>query len=368
MIKQIPKEVLDVYKKIEDNGFKVYLVGGSVRGLLEKKEVKDWDMATNAKPEEILKLFPNAFYDNKFGTVGIPIEIDNKPQVLEVTTFRTEKGYEDRRHPKEVLWGKTIEEDLSRRDFTINAIALKLSTLNSQLSTSVIDPFGGEKDLKNKIVKAVGEPSKRFKEDALRLIRGVRLATQLSFKIEEKTWQDLVENAVLIQEISWERIRGELLKILGSGNPYEGLLLLKESGLLKFIIPELLEGIDVSQVRPGRHHFTDVFTHNLLSLKFTPSKDPIVRFATLLHDVAKPRVAGKDEEGLVTFYNHEVVGAKLAAEIADRLRFSKKERQKVYTLIRWHMFSVDEHITDSAVRRFIRRVGLENVKDKRLCV
>lgn len=366
MLELIPEEILKIYKKFKAEGFEVYLVGGCVRGLLSKQKVEDWDFTTNAAPEQILKVFPNGFYDNKFGTVGIPLKKKDLPagrQVVEVTTYRTEQGYSDRRHPTKVSWGKTIEEDLARRDFTINAIALELITHNSKLITKVIDPYKGQEDLKKKIVRAVGDPAKRFKEDALRLLRGVRIATQLQFKIDEKTWTELKKDASLLSEISNERIRDELMKILGSEHPYEGIVLLKEAELLAFILPELLEGIGVEQARPGRHHTEDVFTHNILSLKFCPSKDPIVRFATLIHDIGKPKVAGKDSQGHVIFHNHEIVGAKIAWEICERLKFSRKERERVVNLIRWHMFTVDEKITDAAVRRFIRRVGIENVKD-----
>lgn len=360
MIDRISREIIDIFKKFEGQGHATYLVGGCVRDLLMEKTPGDWDFATSATPEEILKLFPNGFYDNKFGTVGIP---DEKLGVIEITTYRTEHGYVDRRRPKEVRWGKTIEEDLARRDFTINAIALKIEARPQGSTHEIVDPFGGREDIKNKLIRAVGNPNERFKEDALRLMRAIRFATQLSFTIEEKTWTAIANDAKLITEISAERVRDELLKILSSDYPYDGVILLRNARLLDHILPELLEGIDVSQVRPGRHHTTDVFTHNLLSLKFCPSKDPVVRFATLIHDIAKPRVVGKDEEGLVIFHNHEIVGAKMAREICDRLRFSKKDREKVVMLIRWHMYTVDEKITDAAVRRFIRRVGVENIRD-----
>lgn len=355
----IPEQVLNAYKKIEENRFEVYFVGGSVRDLILKRNIKDWDLTTNAKPEDILKIFKEGFYDNKFGTVGVPIEINNNKTVLEITTYRTEREYKDQRHPEVIEWGKSIEEDLSRRDFTINAIAFKLKDGQKE----IIDPFDGRKDIEKKIIKAVGDPKKRFKEDALRLIRAVRLATQLSFTIEDNTWKEIIADSLLITKISWERIRDELMRILASDFPYEGILLLKNANLLQFIIPELLEGAGVSQARPGRHHTTDVFTHNLLSLKFCSSKDPIVRFASLVHDIGKPRSLARDENGLVTFYNHEIISSRMAREICDRLRFSKKERDRVVNLIRWHMFTIDEKITDAAVRRFLRRVGVENVKD-----
>ncbi|HSX40418.1 MAG TPA: HD domain-containing protein [Candidatus Saccharimonadales bacterium] len=359
----IPAYVEKVYQTLQEAGFEVYLVGGCVRDLLLKRKTKDWDLTTDATPQEILKLFSNGFYDNDFGTVGIPIEDDQTKSVVEVTTFRSESEYKDKRHPESVTWGKTIEEDLQRRDFTINAMALKLKTENRKQKTDIIDPYNGQADLESKLIRAVGDANQRFKEDALRLLRAVRFATQLSFIIEEKTWSAITQDAKLLSHISGERVRIELLRMLASDHPYEGIMMLKNAGLLEIILPELLEGVDISQVRPGRHHTTDVFTHNVMSLKFCTSNDPVVRFATLLHDAGKPKVAGKDEQGLVTFYNHEIVGAKIAKDICDRLHFSKKDREKVVTLIRWHMFSVNENLSDAGIRRFIRRIGVENVKD-----
>ncbi|MBI4089588.1 MAG: CCA tRNA nucleotidyltransferase [Candidatus Levybacteria bacterium] len=374
MSKLIPEEILNIYRKIQRAGLEVYLVGGCVRNMLLKKPVKDWDMTTNATPEDLLKIFPQAFYDNKFGTVGIPIQTEGQKEVLEITTFRKEVGFSDKRRPDKVIWGKSIEEDLARRDFTINAIALKVTgdtqheTRSSNLSrvtchVSLIDPYNGQQDIKDKLICAVGNPKERFKEDALRLLRAVRIATEFLFKIEENTWKEIVSDAFLIKEVSGERIRTELLRIIASEHVYEGVMLLKQANLLNHILPELVEGIGVSQKRPGRHHIDDVFTHNILSLKFCPSKDPVIRFAALLHDVGKPKVKSYDEKGLVIFYNHEVAGAKIAREICDRLKFSRKERDKIVNLIRWHMFSVDEKLSDAGIRRFIRRIGVENVKD-----
>ena len=351
----IPKEIKQVYSKVHDAGFEVYFVGGCVRNMLMNIPVKDWDLTTNATPEQIVKLFPDSFYDNQFGTVGLPTKSNG---VVEITTFRTENGYSDRRHPEIVGWGKTIDEDLSRRDFTMNAIAMKIDG-----KQTLTDPFGGQTDIKNKLIRTVGNPKERFKEDALRLLRAVRFATILDFDIEKETGKEIVNDSDLIKHISGERVRDELIKILSSDDPYKGIMLLKSTGLLKEILPELLEGEDLSQVRPGRHHTTDVFTHNLLALKFCPSTDPIVRFAALLHDVGKPAVAGEDAQGLVTFYNHEVAGAKIAYEITKRLHFSKKETDRIVNLIRWHMFGVNEDQTDSAIRRFIRKIGVENVND-----
>lgn len=358
---KIDSDVLQIYKRLEGSGFEVFFVGGCVRNMLLDKKPKDWDLTTNATPEQLQAVFPDSFYDNAFGTVGIPLpetqDLEH-PGVVEVTTYRTESSYVNHRKPEYVSWGKTIHEDLERRDFTINAMALKIDS-----ASKIIDPFDGQKDLVNKIVKAVGNPNERFKEDALRLMRAVRFASQLSFSIEQETMKAIVADAHLIKHVSGERIRDELLKILASDHAYEGIMLLDATGILELILPELITGKGVSQERPGRHHTTDVFTHNVLSLKHTTSTDPIVRLATLLHDVGKPTVRSEDENGLVIFYNHEVAGARIAKEICERLRLSKKQKEKVITLIRWHMFTVDEHITDSAIRRFIRRVGVDNVKD-----
>lgn len=359
IMQKLPREVENIYKKLKKNDFKMYLVGGAVRDIILGKPITDWDFATDATPDQIVELFPNAFYDNSFGTVGIPFEQNEKQEIIEVTTFRSESEYKDNRHPEKIEWGKTIEEDLKRRDFTINAIAIELG----EFAEKVIDPYDGKKDSDLKVIRAVGDPSARFKEDALRILRAIRFEAQLGFKIDDQTWQALIETKSLISSISWERIRDELLKILVTERAYEGIKRLDEAGILEIILPELIKGKGVSQVRPGRHHTEDVFTHNLLSLKYTPSTDPVVKLATLIHDVGKPDVASKDKDGFVIFYNHEVRGAQLAYEIAERLRLSKKQREKIVTLIRWHMFTVDENATDSAVRRFIRKVGLENVND-----
>ncbi|HRN96237.1 MAG TPA: CCA tRNA nucleotidyltransferase [Candidatus Levybacteria bacterium] len=362
MKQKIAQKVIDVSKKLTENNYSVHLVGGCVRNMIMNIPVTDWDMATNATPEQIQNVFPDSYYENTYGTVKIPMT-DEKKEFIEVTTYRQDSEYFDNRHPSSVIWGNSIEDDLSRRDFTVNAIAMKLSMLNSQISTSLVDPHNGREDIKSKVLKAVGDPNQRFQEDALRLMRAIRFASQLSFTIEDNTWEAIKKYNSLIEKVSWERIRDELLKILACDQPEKGILMLDEAGLLQYILPELLKGKGISQERPGRHHVHDVFTHNILALKHTPATDPIVRLATLIHDVGKPDVATKDDRGLIIFHNHEVKGAQIAKIIAERLKLSKKQKDKIFTLVRWHMFSVDETVTDHAVRKFLRRVGVENVSD-----
>jgi len=353
---KLPQEVMAVLDTLGKKEFEAYLVGGPVRDLIMGRNTNNWDFTTNASPEEILKIFPDSYYDNKFGTVGIP---QASGLVFEITTFRSEKGYSDHRHPDKVCWGKTLEEDLSRRDFTINAIALRYA----QGKPVIIDPYNGKNDINLKIIRTVGDSNNRFTEDALRLIRAVRIATELGFLIEEKTHLAIKKNASLINQISAERVRDELLKILATNYSADGILLLRSSGLLAQILPELEICFGVAQQSPKRHHIYDVGTHLVMSLKNCKSKDPIVRLATLLHDIGKPKVTQKQEDEVITFYNHEIVGTKIVRNIADRLRFSKKDRDKLIVLVRWHQFSVDERQTDKAIRRFIRRVGKENLNN-----
>lgn len=363
----LPKNVQIIIDTLQSASFEAYAIGGSVRDLLMGRNTKGWDFTTNAVPEEILKLFPDSFYDNQFGTVGVKIykssndKSTNKQNeekvedIYEITTFRSEIGYSDHRHPDKISWGKTIEEDLARRDFTINAIAFDGKT--------IIDPHKGQDDIEKKLIRAVGDPAIRFAEDSLRMMRAVRIAAELGFFIEEQTLSAIQKNTKLLSEISRERIHDELLRLLSAQYCADGILLLKNSGLLHEILPELEAAFAVEQKSPMRHHIYDVGTHSVMAMKCCPSTDPVVRLATLLHDIGKVQTYHKDETGLITFYNHEVVSTKLARHIADRLRLSKKDTEKLLTLIRWHQFSVDERQTDSALRRFVRRVGKENLDD-----
>lgn len=351
-----PSTIRKIARTFNQHGFEIYLVGGAVRDTLLKREVKDWDFATNASPKQMKKLFPkNSFYNNKFGTVGV---VFNK-QVYEITTFRKESHYSDKRHPEKIIWGKSIEDDLSRRDFTINAIAIELDYKDGKANQRIIDPFKGREAIKKKLIIAVGDPKERFSEDALRMIRAIRIASQIGFVIEERTFESIAKNAQLIENISWERIREEFFQILVSPNPDQGITFLLNANLLKYILPEIISGREVEQ---AKHHVDNVWTHSLKSLKNTPSNDPIVKLAALIHDVGKPAAAkGEGEER--TFFNHEIIGAKIAHQIGQRLKLSKKDLVRLRKLVRWHQFSVDEKQTDKALKRFIRHIGKENLDD-----
>lgn len=348
----LPDEVTNLINKFSDARFQLYIVGGAVRDLILERAVNDWDFTIDATPEQILEVIPEGFYNNKFGTVGISSDLG----VLEVTTMRKEGEYEDFRHPEKIEWTKNIEEDLARRDFTINALAL-------DSEQNIVDPFNGQADLENKLIKAVGDPTQRFKEDALRLVRAIRIATQLKFKIEEKTYQAIKKNSGLIKNIANERIRDELFKLLVSDNASTGIKHLRETGLLQIILPELERCFGIQQEGPKHDREYDIGAHSLSTLDNTPSTDPIVRLAALLHDIGKPDTVEMHPDGNVTFYNHEIVGSRIAADIARRFNLSKKQSEKIFKLVRFHMFTLDENQTDSAIRRFIKNIGLENVDD-----
>ncbi|KKQ43856.1 MAG: PolyA polymerase [Parcubacteria group bacterium GW2011_GWE2_37_8] len=367
---QIPQEVLKILNAFKAANFEAYIVGGCVRDILLGREPKDWDVVTNAEPGEIQNIFPNNFYENQFGTVGIITGSQTENlKVVEATTYRIDGQYSDMRHPDEVKFAKTIKEDLARRDFTVNSMALSLV---EGMAPEFIDLFGGQEDLKNKIIKAVGEPEKRFQEDALRMMRAMRFLAQFSipegtdkngdWKIEEKTAKAIEKNKKLIEAISKERIRDEFLKIIDSSNPCYGIEIMRRLGLLKYVLPELESAYGVGQ---NKHHIYDVYEHSIKSLAFAVKKkySQDVKIAALLHDIGKPDT--KHGEGSSsTFYNHEVVGAKIAERILNRLKFSKKQIEKLVILVRYHLFyyNVDE-VTESSVRRLVRKVGPENMNE-----
>ncbi len=354
----IPQIVLQAAKTLKDAGFEAYLVGGCVRDLMLHMKPKDWDITTNAKPEEIVKLFPKTVYENKFGTVAVINEktTDEALKIIEITPYRLEAKYSDKRHPDEVRFTSNIEDDLKRRDFTVNAMTI------DPVSCETIDLFHGKQDLKKKIIQAVGEPEKRFNEDALRILRAIRLATELDFQVSYETQQVIKKQGKLLEMISKERIRDEFVKILMSEKPGKGIEMTRELNVLKYVAPELEEGVGIEQ---NKAHKYTVWEHNLRSLEHSAAKNwPLeIRLSALLHDVGKPATRRwNDEKKDWTFYGHEVVGAKMTVKVLSRLKFSKKTIDLVAKLVRWHLFfSETETITLSAVRRTVRNVGPENI-------
>lgn len=355
---EIPKEVKNISLVLSHAGFENFLVGGCVRDLVIGRIPKDWDIATRAQPEEIIRLFPKTFYENEYGTVGVVNEntTDERLRTVEVTPYRLESGYSDFRRPDEVSWGKTIQEDLARRDFSMNALAYSIET------GELLDPFGGQKDIEKKLIRTVGLPEERFGEDALRMLRALRLASELNFAIEHETQEAIAKYAELLEHISRERIRDEFTKIILSDTPALALDFAARLGLLKYISPEFEKGIGVEQ---NQAHAYTVWEHLLRTLNHAAKKNfpPHVRLAAFIHDVAKPHTrAWKNNQW--TFYGHEVVGARLAKTILENLRFPKDIIEKTVKLVRWHMFFSDtEKITPSAVRRIVRNVGVDLIWD-----
>lgn len=433
---RLPFEVLSVLRTLHQGGFEAFLVGGAVRDLILQTSnhenttlITDYDFTTNARPAEIQALFPENFYENTFGTVSVthenllqmltkhhyqipvstlatryehtlqharptlidlsqasklhssliqPTKTNNpstQPKPFEITTYRSDGTYDDHRRPNSVSWGKTIEDDLDRRDFTINAIALRIKpdaverffdqkVFPSEITLEpsqyeCIDPHQGIADLARGEIKAVGDPNIRFREDSLRMLRAVRFSAQLGMRIVPHTLSAIKEHAALLSHVSWERIQVEFLKILTSPLPRQGIEFLDQTSLLEYIMPELLEG---KGVRQGGHHTTDVWEHSLEALAQCPSSDPIVRLATLLHDIGKPRTQNTSD-GKITFYNHEIVGSRMAVKIAQRLKLSKNDTDRIFILVRHHMFYYQPHNTDASIRRFMRKVGLDNIDD-----
>lgn len=365
-LEKIPDNVLCLVDKFHEAGFEAYIVGGCVRDLFCGNSPADWDLATDARPEETSALFPDSYSDNKFGTVTVRMGQPGSSDYLEieVTPYRTESKYTDKRHPDKVEWADNINDDLSRRDFTVNAIALQYIKEGGDYKAEVIDLFGGRSDIKNKVIKAVRDPNERFLEDALRMMRAARFAVTLGkgWSIEPATEIAICNNAKWLKEVSGERIRDEFLKIIMSPRAAEGVDLLRGLGLLPYIMPELLEGYEVSQ---NKHHIFDCYTHSVKALEFAAKKDfgMAVRMASLLHDIGKPR-AKSGEGPNATFYNHEMIGAKIAKKILERMRFPNKDAGKIVHLVRYHLFyyNVGE-VGEASVRRLVRNVGKENLEE-----
>jgi putative nucleotidyltransferase with HDIG domain len=356
---KIPLYVTHVTSTLEKAGFEAFIVGGCVRDLLIERSPKDWDITTDAKPEEIIPLFEKTVYENTFGTVAVIDEtnVSGETRKIEVTPYRIEAKYSDFRHPDQVKYSDNIGDDLKRRDFTMNALAYNIS------KGQIIDLYKGQEDIRDRVVRAVGQANDRFNEDALRMLRAIRFSTQLGFAVDYDTMQAISDNSNLIKNISNERIHDEFVKIIESNNPSIGIGMLSKLGLLKYIIPELEEGIGCDQ---GGAHIYDVFEHCLQALEHAASKgfSREIRLSALFHDIGKPRARRPGDKKAYTFYGHEVVGARMVKTIMERLKFPKRETDFVVSMVRNHMFFSDtEQITLSAVRRMVAKVGKENIWD-----
>mgnify|MGYP000425995953 CR=1 FL=1 len=356
----IPEAVSRATKELEKAGFEAWIVGGCVRDLLIGKKPNDWDITTRATPEDIQKVFPHTYYTNEFGTVGVVNEEegDETLKVIEITPYRLEGKYSDARRPDSVLFSQKIEDDLKRRDFTINALAYSPS------ATKLLDLYDGIKDIKDTTLRAVGEPDERFAEDALRILRAIRLAAELDFKIDPATRDAMVKNASQLEKISKERIRDEFVRILNSNKPMKALILAQGMGILQYIAPDLEKGVGVEQ---NQAHSFDVFEHNMRALQHAADKGWSfeIRLAALFHDIGKPKARRwSDDKHDWTFHGHDVVGARIAKKALEEIKFSRETIEKTEKLVRWHMFFSDpDKITLSAVRRIIRNVGRENIED-----
>ena len=356
----VPQPIIDIAKTLQNKGFSAYLVGGCVRDLLMNREPHDWDLTTNTKPEEIVAIFPKTVYENSFGTVTVIDETEENPAFrnVEITPFRKEGGYSDFRHPDEVTFSDHLEDDLSRRDFTINALAY------DPLENALTDNFGGLKDIKDQVVRAVGDANERFNEDSLRIMRAVRFSAQLDFKIEEQTFHSAKQNVALLKNVSCERIRDEFTKLIMSAHPADGLVSCERIGLLPYIMPELVEMIGVEQ---NRSHIYTVWEHSYRALQHGADREwPLhVRLSALLHDVGKPKSRRFSPEiNDNTFYGHEVVGERMTKKILTALKYPNQLIETVVKLVRNHMFFSDpDQISMSAVRRIIANVGEDLVWD-----
>jgi len=357
------KEVAAIFSQA---GKQVYLVGGALRDLLRGKKAKDWDLATDARPEEVIALFQKKTHSEggrsfvvptglKHGTVTVHFE----GLCMEVTTFRSESTYSDGRRPDSVEFGVSIEADLSRRDFTMNSSAYKLP------SGPLVDPFGGRKDIKKRLIRCVGNAEERFSEDGLRPIRALRFASQLGFAIDEELLAAIPAALPLAANVAMERIHDELNKIIASEKPSTALRLMEKTGLLTLLIPELAvcRGVKQDRIRGFGFHRFDVLDHSLLACDFAArtGAPAEVRLAALYHDIGKPVTAETDEHGFQSFYRHDKVSADLARKLLLRFRYPNAVTDAVCHLIEEHMFHYEESWTDAAVRRFVRRVGEENL-------
>lgn len=353
----IPKPLLDFVSEFRRHGKEAWLVGGTVRDFLltGRIENKDFDIATNARPKEVQRIFRKTI---PTGIAHGTVTVLYGGQTFEVTTYRSDGTYSDGRHPDTVCFSDTIEEDLMRRDFTVNAIACDLVDLR------FVDPYGGMADLDRRLIRAVGDPLARFREDGLRTLRACRFAGRLEFEIDDATEAAIPLTLDVFRQVAAERVRDELFKIMESERPSIALEAMRDTGLLEIILPELLEGHGVAQ---NEFHLHDIYYHNLYACDAAPRDKPLVRFAALLHDIGKRRALDNAQRRTgsedAIFHNHENIGARMANAILRRLKFSNSDREHVVHLIRHHMFHYTDEWTDGAVRRLIRNAGIENLPD-----
>lgn len=347
----VRKPVMTLVKTLRGRGFDCYLVGGSVRDLILRHAVYDFDFATNARPEEVVRLFRKVIPTGiKHGTVSVLL---GKNQ-FEITTYRADGRYLDGRRPEEVTFSKTLGEDVRRRDFTINGLAYDVE------SGEVIDLVGGLADIERKTIRTIGDPVERFSEDGLRGYRACRFAAKLGFAVEEETLEGIRKTLEVARMVSVERVREELMKLLQAEVPSVGLEYMRQTGLLDLFLPELAKCHGVIQ---NKYHMYDIYYHSLYSCDAAPRNKPMIRLAALLHDIGKVISRREGEDGDYTFYSHEVIGTKITRKIMKRLKFSNEEMQIVANLILNHMFHYNKEWTDGAVRRFMRKVGLENLEE-----
>lgn len=355
-VERIPSQVRHLAVRLAEAGYRCWVVGGSVRDLLLEAEVgaasvSDWDLATDATPDRVMALFRRVIPTGvKHGTVTVLVGRNR----YEVTTLRGEVGYTDGRRPDQVHFVNDIAADLQRRDFTVNAIAYDLA------NQSLVDPFGGAHDLAARLIRAVGDPAARFAEDGLRVLRAARFVATLEFELHPDTAAAIRPSLGSYRKVSPERLRDEWLKALRARRPSRAFDVMREHGLLELTAPALMRLVGCEQ---NRHHTHDVWTHTMECVDLCPP-DPLLRMAALLHDIGKPESRTlSPETGDYTFYRHEHLGAELADRLLQDLRFSNDERQRVTRLIRHHLVPYDSTWTDSAVRRWLRRVEPDLVGD-----
>lgn len=352
LVKAFPEDVRSVLLRLAEEGHEAVAVGGGVRdALLGREVIGFWDLATSATPQEVTRLFPHAVPTGiEHGTVTLP-----EPHgVIEITSYRTDHGYSDARRPDEVRFGVDLLTDLERRDFTVNALVYVPA------DGLLLDAVGGFADLEARLLRAVGDPVQRFREDALRPLRGARLAAALEFAFEARTLAALAAAADLVPKLSAERVRDELAKMLAARKPSIGLEVLRTSGLLALVLPELDATYGVTQ---NRHHVFDVYGHTLRAIDAAPPTNAIVRWAALGHDLGKPSTRALREDGEATFHGHPQAGAEITDAMLERLRFPRAERAAIVHLVREHLFDYRPEWTDAAVRRFVKRVGLDAMED-----